>query len=125
MKLSVGKRILMFIHWLVSLLIVAAFAIYLIVPDFIMKYYNMVEAAIGIRYVRIIGIALLVIYAVLAIVQVYLIFKRKKRSERGFITMDSSDSGKVRIAISAIEQMVRQSVTNIDGITDMKISIDN
>lgn len=125
MKLSVGKRILMFIHWLVSLLIVAAFAIYLIVPDFIMKYYNMVETAIGIRYVRIIGIALLVIYAVLAIVQVYLIFKRKKRSERGFITMDSSDTGKVRIAISAIEQMVRQSVTNIDGITDMKISIDN
>lgn len=125
MKLSVGKRILMFFHWLMSLLIVAAFAIYLIAPDFLMQYYNRFEAAVGIRYVKIIGIALLVIYALLAVAQIYLIFKRKKRSERGFITVDSSDTGKVRIAISAIEQMVRQSVTNIDGITEMKINIDN
>ncbi|MBR6890195.1 MAG: alkaline shock response membrane anchor protein AmaP [Clostridia bacterium] len=125
MKLSVGKRILMFLHWLLSLLIVAAFAVYVIAPVYLMRYYNMVEAAIGLRYVKVIGIALLAIYAVLAIIQIYLIFKRKRRSERGFITMDSSDTGKVRIAISAIEQMVRQSVTNIDGITEMKINIDN
>ena len=125
MKLSVGKRILMFFHWLFSLLICAAFALYLIVPDFILKYYNKVEAALGEKYVRIIGIALLVIYAALAVVQIWLIFKRRKRSDRGFITVDSSDTGRVRIAISAIEQMVRQSVNNIDGITEMKIGIDN
>lgn len=125
MKLSVGKRILMFIHWLFSLLICVAFALYLIAPEFIMKYYGIVESAVTLKYLRIIGIALLVIYAALAIVQIYLIFKRRKRSDRGFITVDSSDTGKVRIAISAIEQMVRQSVTNIDGITEMKINIDN
>ena len=125
MKLSVGKRILMFFHWLLSLLIVAAFALYLIVPEFITRYYNMLIVAIGYNYVKIIGIALLAIYVILAVVQVCLIFKRGKRAERGFITVDSSDSGRVRIAISAIEQMVRQSVGNIDGITDMKISIEN
>lgn len=125
MKLSVGKRILMFLHWLVSLLICAAFATYIIAPDFIMKYYAMVETAVSVKYVKIIGIALLVLYAALAIVQIYLIFKRKKRAERGFITVDSSDTGRVRIAVSAIEQMVRQSVTSIDGITEMKINIDN
>ncbi|MBR1821318.1 MAG: alkaline shock response membrane anchor protein AmaP [Clostridia bacterium] len=125
MKLSVGKRILMFFHWLISLLIVAAFAVYLIAPDFLTKYYDMLVSAIGISNVKAIGIALLAVYVILAVVQVCLIFKRRKRSERGFITVDSSDSGKVRIAISAIEQMVRQSVGSIDGITDMKIGIDN
>ena len=125
MKLSVGKRILMFFHWLMSLLICVAFALYLIVPSFVMQYYGKLEAVLELKYIHIIGIALLVIYAALAIVQIYLIFKRRRRADRGFITVDSSDTGKVRIAISAIEQMVRQSVNNIDGITEMKINIDN
>lgn len=125
MKLNVGKRILMFFHWLISMLSVAALALYLIVPDFVMKYYGMLEDAVGARNLQIIGIALLAVYALLVIAQAVLIFKRKKRSERGFITVDSSDSGRVRIAISAIEQMVRQSVGSIDGLTDMKIGIEN
>lgn len=125
MKLNAGKRILMFFHWLLSLLLVAAFAVYVIAPDFILKYYNSLVNSIGLRNLQIIGIALLAIYVLLAVGQAMLIFKRRKRSERGFITMDSSDSGKVRIAISAIEQMVRQSVGSIDGLTDMKIGIDN
>ena len=125
MKLNAGKRILMFFHWLVSLLIVAAFALYLIVPEFLTKYYDKLVEKIGFNSVKIIGIALLAIYVILAVAQVLLIFRRRKRSDRGFIVVDSSDSGKVRIAISAIEQMVRQSVGNIDGLTDMKIGIDN
>lgn len=125
MKLTIGKRILMFFHWLLSLLIVAAFALYLIVPDFVLQYYNRFEAAVGYSNVKIIGIALLAIYALLAIAQACLVFKRGKKGERGFITVDSSDSGRVRIAIAAIEQMVRQSVGSIDGITEMKIAIEN
>lgn len=125
MKLSIGKRILMFFHWLLSLLIVAAFALYLIVPDFVLNYYNQFADAIGRSNIRIIGIALLAIYALLAIAQACLVFKRGRKGERGFITVDSSESGKVRIAIAAIEQMVRQSVGNIDGITEMKIAIEN
>lgn len=125
MKLSVGKRILMFFHWLLSLLIVAAFAVYLIVPEFVTKYYDKLVSRLGFNNVKVIGIALLAVYVLLAIAQAILIFKRKKRSERGFIVVDSSDSGKVRIAISAVEQMVRQSVGSIDGLTDMRIGIDN
>lgn len=125
MKLSLGKRILMFLHWLLSLLIVAAFAVYLIAPDFLTKYYDMLVEAVGFTYVKVAGIALLAIYVLMAALVVCFIFKRKKREERGFITVDSSDSSKVRIAISAIEQMVRQSVGSIDGITDMRIGIEN
>ncbi|MDO4866430.1 MAG: alkaline shock response membrane anchor protein AmaP [Clostridia bacterium] len=125
MKLNVGKRILMFFHWLFSLLICAAFAVYLIAPDLIMPYYDSVKGALGDTKMQIIGIAILAVYAILAIAQIILIFKRRKRAERGFITVDSSDTGRVRIAISAIEQMVRQAVYDIDGLNDMKIAIEN
>lgn len=115
----------MFFHWLLSLLGVAALAVYVIWPEFIMKYYNQLLSVLGEQKLRIIGIALLAVYAILAVAQAILIFKRYRRADRGFITVDSSDSGKVRIAIGAIEHMVRQSVTNIDGITEMKIGIEN
>lgn len=125
MKLNVGKRILMFFHWLFSLLICAAFVVYLIAPELIMPYYDSVKGALGDTKVMILGIAILAVYAILAIAQIILIFKRKKRGERGFITVDSNDTGRVRIAISAIEQMVRQAVYDIDGLNDMKIAIEN
>ena len=125
MKLSTGKRILMFFHWLLSLLICAAFAIYLIMPDLAMSLYNGVVARIGSMCAMIVCIAILAIYVVLAVIQVYYICQRGGHEDRGFITVDSCDTGRVRIAVSAIEQMVRQSVTNIDGISDMKIAIEN
>lgn len=125
MKLTVGKRILMFFHWLLSLLICALCAAYLIRKDFVMMLYDKAVALVGTANLQIIGIAVLSLYVILALAQLLLIFSRAKKNDRGFITVDSSDTGKVRIAISAIEQMVRQSVTNIDGITDMKISIEN
>ena len=75
--------------------------------------------------VMIIGIAVLALFTILTVVQACLIFHRGKRADRGFITVDSSDTGRVRIAVPAIEQMVRQSVTSIDGINDMKIDIES
>lgn len=125
MKLTVGKRILMFFHWLFSLLICVGLALYVIVPDYVLRLYGDAERAVGYNHLKIAGIALLAIYALLAVAQIILIFRRRRKADRGFITVDSSDSGRTRIAISAIEQMVRQSVHSIDGITEMKITIDN
>ena len=125
MKLNAGKRILMFFHWLFSLLICAAFAAYIIKPDWAMGIYDRVTGNLASTQVMIIGIAILAIYVILTVVQACIIFHRARREDRGFITVDSSDSGRVRIAVSAIEQMVRQSVTSIDGITDMRIGIEN
>lgn len=123
MKLGVGRRILMFLHWLVSLIIIAAFAAYLIAPEFVTRLYEGAEASIGERGMKAAGIVLLSIYVALAVFQAILIFRRKKRVERGFIDVNSGDGGQVRIAVSAVEQLVRQSVNNIDGIADMKIDI--
>lgn len=123
MKLGVGRRILMFLHWLVSLIIIAAFAAYLIAPEFVTRLYEGAEASIGETGMKAAGIVLLAIYVALAVFQAILIFRRKKRVERGFIDVNSGDGGQVRIAVSAVEQLVRQSVHNIDGIADMKIDI--
>ena len=115
----------MFFHWLFSLLICAAFAAYIVKPDWTLGLYNKVASRLTQTQVVAIGIAILALFVILTVVQACIIFKRGKKKDRGFITVDSSDTGKVRIAVSAIEQMVRQSVTCIDGITDMKIGIEN
>ena len=125
MKLNLGKRILMFLHWLMSILVCAALAVRAIFPEFLMRLYSRVETRLGPTRLRIVGIALLVIYVALSVAMGFLIFRRGKRADRGYISVDSSDAGRVRIAVSAIEQMVRQSVHSIDGITDMKIDIES
>lgn len=125
MKLTIGKRILMFFHWLLSLLICAAFTAYLIRPQFVTDLYGRVTGKLNPTQITIIGIAILAIYVVLAVIVLCTIFQRRKGNDRGFITVDSSDTGRVRIAVSAIEQMVRQAVISIDGISDMKIAIES
>jgi len=124
MKLTAGKRVLMFFHWLMSLLIAAAFVVYVMWPDFARKALDAIPFKLNDMQRMIVGIAILAIYVILTVAVACVIFHRGSRADRGFITVDSSDTGRVRIAISAIEQMVRQSVRGIDGIEDMKINIE-
>lgn len=122
MKLNFGRRVILFVHWLVSLIVLAA----IVFADFTAQQVEQLRGLIGANYTHIAFIAFVALYALLSLAVVCLIFKRDgKRSERGFITVDASDTGKVRIAVSAIEQMVRQAAHTVDGITEMKISISN
>lgn len=122
MKLNFGRRVILFIHWLVSLIVMAA----IVFSGFTAERVEELRGLIGANYTHIAFIVFVVLYALLSLAVVCLIFRRDgKRSERGFITVDASDTGKVRIAVSAIEQMVRQAAHTVDGIADMKISISN
>ena len=125
MKLSVGKRILMFFHWLLSLLICVGTALYVLFPDLILSVGEHLKGSLGPGGLKIAGIVLLAVYIALAALQLYMLLPRKKRGEKGFIIVESGDNGRVRIAISAVEQMVRQSVKSIEGISEMKIGIDS
>lgn len=122
MKMSFGKRFLLFAYWLASLLVLAA----LLLPEYLKIAMDYVGALIPADYISIIAIALLAIYLLMSIAVLCLVFKREKnRADRGFITVDSADTGKVRIAIPAIEQMVKQAAYTVDGVADMKIAIKN
>lgn len=121
MKLNLGRRIVLFLHWLASLVLLAI----IVFPDYVSLGMSLLEEIPG-DYVKIGIIALLVVYLLLSISVLCMIFKRDARkSERGFITVDAAETGKVRIAVSAIEQMVKQAAYTVDGIADMKISINN
>ncbi len=123
MKLNLGKRLILFVYWLASLIVLAMLAI----PQYVGVALSYVTDLIPAAYMQYVVIAVLAIYMLLSLSVLCMIFKRSsvKRSERGFITVDSADSGKVRISISAIEQMVKQAAYTVDGIADMKIGITN
>ena len=123
MNLNLGRRVLLFVHWLASLLLLAM----LVIPQYVSDALDCVNSLIPQEYMRYVVYALLAVYLLLSLGVLCTIFKRsgKKRAERGFITVDSADTGKVRIAVSAIEQMVKQAAHAVDGIADMKIAIDN
>ena len=102
MKLNAGKRILMFFHWLFSLLAFAAFTAWIIKPEWTQGVVNGVAGGLSATQKTVIGITLLAVYVLLTVMQAFIIFHRDKRTDRGFITVDSSDSGRVRIAVSAV-----------------------
>lgn len=122
MKLTFGKRVVLFLQWLCSVLLLAAVAVELTTHEVLKQLRQM----IGADYTDMALIAAGAVYAFLCILAAAVLFRRDgRRSERGFITVDSSDTGKVRIAVTAIEQMVKQAVGAIDGIAEMKIAIAN
>ncbi len=127
-QLKLSKKILLFAHWLCSVLICAAFFAFLFVPDSVRAVWDSLSSSMGTVRAKILFGVLLAIYAALSAAAICALLGRAKgarRAERGFIDVASGDSGHVRIAVSAIEQMVRQSVHSIDGISEMKIDIEN
>ena len=124
MRLNLGNKILMLLHWLCSLMICVAFALCIILPNLRGDLIARAESSLGSVGARILGVVLLALYVALSAVVLLRLLRGRRREEQGFITVGSDEKGRVRIAVSAVEQMVRQSVRTIDGISDMKIDIE-
>lgn len=124
MKLNFGKRLVLFLHWLLSLAACVLAVGYCVWPDFVLRCFEALYTLTGKGAADIAGAVILAVYVIMAVLSVSFIFSRKNRKkDHGFITVDSSESGRTRIAIGAVEQMIRQAVRGVDGITDMKASI--
>ena len=124
MKLTLGNKLLMLLHWLCSLMICVAFVLCLVVPGLQVNLVSRAEESMGGVGARIAGVVALALYLALSVAALLILIRRRSRAERGFITVGPDDKGKVRISVSAVEQMVRQSVRTIDGITDMRVNIE-
>ena len=125
MKLNFGRKLVLFLHWLMSLVACALVVLFCVWPQCMQAFFSGMYATIGKLQADAAGIALLAVYVLLAVASVVIIFSGRRRSERGFITVDSSDAGRTRIAVGAVEQMIRQAVRGVDGIAEMKAGIVN
>lgn len=124
MKLNIGNKILLLLHWLCSMMICVAFSLCVIVPGLQGNLTAKAESSLGSVGARIAGAVVLALYIVLSVVVLMRLLRGRRREEQGFITVGSDEKGRVRIAVSAVEQMVRQSVRTIDGLSDMKVDIE-
>ena len=122
MKLNFGKRLVLFVHWLMSLTFCALTVAMIIWPQCMETTRRLLDGTAKIAY----AIALLVIYLLFAVGAVAIIFDKVKQDGDGdFIVVDSSETGRTRIAVSAVEQMIRQAVRGVSGIAEMKAAIRN
>lgn len=126
MKLNFGRRLVLFLHWLLSLIVFALVVLWSVSEQTLWKLTAAISGVIGAEAGGVACIALGALYALLSVLSVIFILSQdKKRAERGFITVDSSEAGRTRIAVGAVEQMIRQAVRSVDGIADMKSVITN
>ncbi|MBQ8507911.1 MAG: alkaline shock response membrane anchor protein AmaP [Clostridia bacterium] len=126
MKLNFGKKLVLVLHWLLSLIACAMAVFFCVWPETIAKGFDFLYSLIGKGSADIVGAVVLAIYALLSVITAVMLFSSKnRRAERGFITVDSSDAGRTRIAIGAVDQMIRQAVRGVEGIADMKSGIVN
>ena len=124
MKLNFGQRLLLIVHWILSLIGCLLAALLLITPNTVYGMIDGVYASIGKRAFDTVGIVLCAIYILIAAGCATMIFSGfGKRGERGLITVFSNDTGKTRIAVSAVEQMARQAIAGVDGISDVRATI--
>ena len=122
MKLNFGKRLVLFVHWLMSLTFCALAVAMIIWPQCMDTTRRLLDGTAKIAY----AIALLVVYLLFAVGTAAIIFdKMKQDRDHDFIVVDSSETGRTRIAVVAVEQMIRQAVRGVNGIAEMKAAIRN
>lgn len=121
MKLTNGKRILMIVHWVCSLLICMALTLFIINPRMALAF----GGADGRIPAGVIVVSILIItaYVALAVVQAYFVLNLEKKTAADYFPVGETDNGPVRISTPAIEQMVRHAVHNMDGISELRIDV--
>ena len=121
MKLRLWDRVLATLYVVLSLALCVCVALRSLGVDLIGGFYERLTFATSYWYLIYFGFLLIIV--LLGVFVLRLLFARRPR-RTSFVTVDSGDNGKVIISMEALEQMVRQSITNDDGISDMKIGVE-
>ena len=119
MKINFVKKLALISHLVLSVLFFLMLAIGCVSPQ-------LLEAFVSLKAVLIVGIVLGVIFVMLSVALGMMLFAQNAREdERGFITVESLETGKVKVAVAAVDQMIRQAVRGVEGISEMKADIEN
>ena len=124
MKLSFWDRVLIVLFAILGIAFTACLGLrvygYDIMGDFVTRL------NVATPYGDYIALAIALLIALTGVLVIVFMFRRDGRGrDRAFVVIDSSDKGRVRIAMSAIEQMVRQAVGPTEGAGDLKINVHN
>lgn len=124
MKLSFWDRVLIVLFAILGIAFTACLGLrvygYDIMGDFVTRL------NVATPYGDYIALAIALLIALTGVLVIVFMFRRDGRGrDRAFVVIDSSDKGRVRIAMSAIEQMVRQAVGPTEGSGDLKINVHN
>ena len=125
MKMNFWKRVLLFVFWLFSLIACAMLVFNFAWPEPLQKLLDWAQGLVGIKLLPVIAWAILGVYVLLAAASVVTICSGERKGMRGFIVVDSSETGKTRIAISAIDRMVRHATLGLSGVVDIKTKVVN
>lgn len=118
MKSDFGKKIVVAIHWLMSL----GLGIAMTVLFFMDKLPVKAQRADAIVF----AIAMLIVYLIFAAGALLISFPELWRwKERNFVTISAGGLGRTRISVPAVDQMIRKAMRDIDGVADMKTQIVN
>ena len=121
MKANIGRRILLIVHWLISLLLVAAIG-FCAVTGYGLET---LKSRLG-SYSTLVLVVCGVAYLLLSLAVAVILFTRgRKKDDRGFVVVDSSDKGRIRISTSAVDQMVQEAAASVEGLIDMKSVIES
>lgn len=120
MKLSLGDRILAGMYVLLTLVLAVAAGLRAISIDLMGDLLSRLTALTEYWYLIFFGLLLIIL--LLGAYMLRLVFRRKPKGS-AFVTVDAGENGKVIVAMSALEQMVRQAARNAQGVADMKIGV--
>ena len=119
MRMSVLDRILVALSTLIGMALAVCVAVRAFGVDLIGRAIDgLVSASEYGKYIVAGVAAVLVLLGILVLV--FMFRRSAKRVDRSFVVIDSSDKGRVRIAMSAIEEMVRQAVQSMQGASNLK-----
>jgi hypothetical protein len=123
MKASFWDRVLMFLYVLLAAVLLLGVALRPLGIDIIGDLVRGLDASVGRLGCLLICYGIVGIMALLSVYMLSMIFRGDARADRSFITVDSGDGGRVRIALSALEQMARQAIEGVGGVEDMQIHV--
>lgn len=119
MKMSFVKKLLVRVYWVFSVIALLALLVACCFRGALTAFGNNA----GLLAV---GIIFIVGYILLAVAMGMMLFAKKPgENDEGFITVESLDTGKVKVSLAAVDQMIRQAAKGVEGTSEMKADIEN
>ena len=125
MKMSLWDRILVILTALIDIAMVVLTGLRMIGLDLAGEFMQGVQATSS--YGKYLVFAFLALVVVLNVMVIVFMFRRQnmKRAERNFVVVDAGEKGRIRIAMDALEGMVRHASDNMQSAHNIEIHLQN